>query len=431
MNTYDVVLAFLKREFGEDATAVRTFYGYLTNKVKLIRIQTEDVAKALKIFETINDRGVGLDSMDLLKNLLFQKADRKQFEELKGLWKVLQDTLFEIGEKPLRFLRYFVLSRYDVEILREDEIYAWFRKNEKLCGYAEAPLKFAKELLEVARAYRNFLEANDKKGVKNRYLENMRLLGGSAARQHLILLLAGRDLPASLFDGLCREVENLFFCYVVTREPTRDFERNFASWAKEVRSAKSEEALNVFFSKRFESAKIELAARFKDAFDRMTADSLQGYRLRYMLAKFTQSIELAAFGETEGTRWLSRFTGGGFEVEHIFPQRPSEKANKEFGPYKNPLVATQLGNLVLVEKSINASLGNRAYSEKKNVYRESQLLLTRALAEKPKIGKNTKIDAAVSQLEPFPTWNEASIGVRQSQLIKLAHEIWNVPSPKR
>ena len=409
---------------------MRAFYGYLTNKVKLIRIQTEDVAKALKIFETINDRGVGLDSMDLLKNLLFQKADRKQFETLKNLWKELQDTLFGAGEKPLRFLRYFVLSRYEVEILREDEIYAWFRKNEKLCGYSDAPLKFAKELLEAARAYRNFLEANDENGVKNRYLENMRLLGGSAARQHLILLLAGRDLPASLFDRLCREVENLFFCYVVTREPTRDFERNFASWAKEVRSAKSEEVLKVFFSKRFEKAKTELAARFKDAFDRMTTELLQAYRLRYVLAKFAQSIELAAFGETEGTRWLSRFAGGGFEIEHIFPQTPSEKATKEFGVYKNPLVAAQLGNLVLVEKSINTSLGNRAYSEKKKVYRESQLLLTRALAEKPRIGKKTKIDAAVSELEPFPTWNEASVEMRQAQLTQLAREIWGVPSLK-
>jgi hypothetical protein len=46
---------------------------------------------------------------------------------------------------------------------------------------------------------------------------------------------------------------------------------------------------------------------------------------------------------------------------NIFPQTPSEKASKEFGPYKNLLVATQLGNLVLVEKSINTSLGNRAY----------------------------------------------------------------------
>ena len=82
-NAYKVTRSFLQCEFGESADAARTFYGYLTNRVKLIRIQTQDVAKALKVFETINDRGVGLDSMDLLKNLLFMKASRDQFEKLK------------------------------------------------------------------------------------------------------------------------------------------------------------------------------------------------------------------------------------------------------------------------------------------------------------------------------------------------------------
>ena len=71
----------------------REVYGYLLNKVKLIRIQAEDVAKALRIFETINDRGVGLDSMDLLKNLLFRKASRAKFDRLKDQWKELQDTM--------------------------------------------------------------------------------------------------------------------------------------------------------------------------------------------------------------------------------------------------------------------------------------------------------------------------------------------------
>ena len=73
-NAYKVTLDFLREEFGEDTHLVKAFYGYLSNKVKLIRIQTKNVAKALKIFETINDRGVSLDSMDLLKNLLFMKA---------------------------------------------------------------------------------------------------------------------------------------------------------------------------------------------------------------------------------------------------------------------------------------------------------------------------------------------------------------------
>src|SRR6056297_1004773 len=214
-NTHHVVTRFLISEFGEDVAALRRFYGYLCNKVKLIRIQTEDVAKALKIFETINDRGVGLNSMDLLKNLLFMKASAGQFNQLKETWKDLQDTIFEMGEKPLRFLRYSIFSRFDVDVLREDEIYGWLSRNDATAGYGSDPIRFARELVSTAKAYRNFREGKDKRGVGNRYLENMRLLGGSAARQHLILLLAGRHLSSDLFDRLSSEVETLFFCYVI------------------------------------------------------------------------------------------------------------------------------------------------------------------------------------------------------------------------
>ena len=265
-NAYSVALEFLMREFRDDASALRGFYGYLINKVKLIRIQTQDVAKALKIFETINDRGVGLDSMDLLKNLLFMKAKRDDFENLKTRWKELQDIIFEMGEKPLRFLRYFIFSRYDVETLREDEIYGWFSKNEKLCGYASKPLDFAKDLLSAAQAYRNFLNGKSYDGKKNRFLENLQLLGGKAARQHLILLLAGRHLPADLFDQLAREVEELFFNYVITREQTRDFERNFARWAVELRKSEGKADLAQFIAQRFVPAKAGLSFRFDDAF---------------------------------------------------------------------------------------------------------------------------------------------------------------------
>jgi len=211
-SAYQVTLDFLRREFADDAAALRVFYGYLINKVKLIRIQTKDVAKALKIFETINDRGIGLDSMDLLKNLLFMKASRDAFENLKTHWKELQDIIFKMGEKPLRCLRYFIFSRYDVNALREDEIYGWFAKNETLCGYSADPLGFARELLRAAQAYRSFLNGYDQTGAKNRHLENLQLLGGKAARQHLILLLAGGHLPVDSFDRLAREVEDYFSC---------------------------------------------------------------------------------------------------------------------------------------------------------------------------------------------------------------------------
>lgn len=426
-NAHHVVTRFLDSEFGRDPAAVRKLFGYLTNKVKLIRIQTEDVAKALKIFETINDRGIGLNSMDLLKNLLFMKTPKGQFDRLKDTWKELQDTIFRMGEKPLRFLRYFIFSRYDVELLREDEIYGWFTKNDALAGYGRDPIGFAKELVSAARAYEKFREGKNERGERNRYLDNIRLLGGQAARQHLILLLAGRHLAPALFDRLAAEVENLFFCYVITREPTRDFERNFAKWATELRAITTEEGLEGFIAARFDRAKTDLANRFDDAMGRLTLRSLQLYRFQYVLAKLTQQVDLLAYGETEGTRWLGNYVSGGYEVEHIFPQTPKAEAAMEFGPVSDPDVVQRLGNLVLVEKSINTSLGNRPYSEKRPVYQQSRLLLTRSLSERPKVGANTRIDRAVASLEPYAAWDEATVQQRQKSLVTLARAVWGVP----
>lgn len=426
-NALLVARQFLTREFAEDAAAVRGFYGYLINKVKLIRIHTIDVAKALKIFETINDRGVGLDSMDLLKNLLFMKASRDDFAKLKDQWKELQDTIFEMNEKPLRFLRYFVFSRYDVESLREDEIYGWFSKNDAICGYSADPLRFVRGLLAAAQCYRNFLAGRDVHGRKSRYLENLQLLGGRAARQHLILLLAGAHLRPDLFDQLAQQVEDLFFVYVLTREPTRDFEKNFARWAAELRRSSEEDQLAEFFTRRFARAKGDLAARFADAFGRLHSEAVQQYRLRYILAKLSQYVELQAYGEVEGTKWLGRYAGGGFEIEHVFPQNPSQEATWEFGAVTEENVSELIGNLVLIEKSINASLGNRPYSQKREVYRQSQLLLTKALAERPRVGAKTKIDLAVESLNPFAEWNEANVLLRQRQLASLAAKVWHLP----
>ncbi len=109
-NAYQTVREFLRTTLEDNPDQIRRFYGYLTNKVKIIRIETPTLAMALKIFETINDRGVGLDAMDLLKNLLFMHAKGDQFAKLKTHWKALTDAIYQAGEKPLRFLRYYLLA---------------------------------------------------------------------------------------------------------------------------------------------------------------------------------------------------------------------------------------------------------------------------------------------------------------------------------
>ena len=428
-NAYTTAAQFLSRELGDSADRVRAFYAYFINRVKLIRIKTDGVTKALKIFETVNDRGLSLDSMDLLKNLLFVRTKHAEFGRLKLVWDELQAELRRSGEKPLRFLRYFIFSRYEVEQLREDGIYDWLKRHEAQVGFGSDPIAFARELVEAAKAYTQFLAGHGQDGQARPALQSMRLLGGSAARQHLILLLAARHLRDDLFDRLTREIENLFFTYVVTREPTRDFERDFARWAPEVKAVSSVDELGAVIERRFRPARAALASRFGEAFGRLQAVDLQAYRLRYVLAKLTQAVELDAYGETEGTRWLKRYAeGAAYQIEHIFPVTATPECIAEFGDASGAWTQ-RLGNLTLVEQGINSSLGNQPFSTKLPVYAQSQLLLTRAIAEKPKVGINTRINAAVADFEPFVEWTPTRIEQRQAQFARLAAAVWDVPLP--
>ncbi len=427
LNAYEAILAFFREKFGEDAQTLKRFYAYFTRNIKLIRVKTISLAHALKVFETINDRGVGLDSMDLLKNLMFIEARAQEYERLKDEWKKLVDVLYRAGEKPLRFLRYFIFARYDVERIREDEIYKWFVDNKTLCGYGKKPLWFVGQLLADAQAYSRFIAGQDVNGQVNRYLRNLSYLSGMA-RQHLILLLAAQHMETSLFSELCRQVENLYFAYVITRSDTRNFEYLFAKWAKEVRTVEDRAALDVFVTQRIQPEKEALAARFELALVQLDERSLQKYRLRYVLAKFTQYINEQAWGSDGPAADLATFITGKVEIEHILPQNPSAGVLLDFDRVDDiESYIHRLGNLTLVEKSINCSIGNGLFAEKRHAYVQSNFLLTKSLGQRVQVGMNTAVNRAVQGLEHFESWTSQSIERRQAMLVRLARKVWDMP----
>lgn len=427
INAYRLILSMLEREFGTDERELRLFYSYFMRKVKLVRIEAPSVAHALKIFETINDRGMGLDAMDLLKNLMFMKADRSQFERLKGEWKKLVDILHGASEKPLRFLRYFIFAEYQVDRLRQDEIYDWLVKHESECGYGDDPVAFVKNLLAAAKTYALFLSGRDANGNRNRWLENLGYLSGSA-RQHLILLLAARHLDRACFSRLCQRLEDLFFAYIITREPTREFERKFAQWTGELKQVTDTSTLQSFLAARVEGAMRDLSDRFDLALLSLEATSNPKYRMRYLLGKLTQYVNEKAFPGEASQNQLSTFVNSKVDIEHILAQAPSAEALDEFDrPEEVDTYVQRLGNLTLAEKPLNASLGNRPFSLKRRVYLESKFLLTRTLGGTPEVGQNTSFDRAVRRLESFDTWTSTDIERRQRMLANLARDVWQMP----
>lgn len=440
MIAYSTATRFYEKEFGDDVAAIRKFFGYLINRVKLIRVRTDSLARALKIFETINDRGVGLDAIDLLKNLLFMKSRPADFDKLKVGWKKLVDALHDAGEKPLRFLRYVILSTYGDQKLREDELYSWLVDNEPKVGYASKPIAFVEALNDAATAYLNFMGGRGVDGKPHADMEAVQLLAGKATRQHLILLLAARNLPEEIFSAVCRDAEHLMFVYLIAGQNFREFETLFPVWAQQFSVIKTLDEYETFAKSTFGKRRQDLADRFRREFPMLQVDQMRKFQQRYVIAKLTQAVDLAGFGETSpGHVWLSRYCDGGANhVEHITPQTPSDAVRAEFGEgADDPGIIWSIGNLALAEAAINHSLGNKPYTAadgkypelrplKREVYPQSQHLLTRSISQQIEIGKNTAIDRAVAAFTPFEVWNREAVRKRAEILTELAGKVWRV-----
>ena len=438
VNAYGTSYRYLEDNYG-DVAKLKKYWGYLANDVVFIQIST-DVSSALKIFETINERGVGLNPMDLLKNLLFTQVKQTQFTQLKDEWKKITKPLEKEKEKPLRFLRYFLMANYVIKnsrgdaVVREDEIYDWFvaKDNAALCDYANKPFEFVRKVIRNVVHYLAFAKGLGNDSETNVAMESLKRLTGGAFSLHYVLLLATANFPTPLFNYFVTQLECFLFYYIFTKTPTRDIERSFSRWADDLRAigeltdrGMQKRQLNAFVAARFGKNMAGKSQELTDALKRYTRYSMQQYRTRYLLARLTQYVDMAFRGiKTAGT--LEPFMK--LEIEHILPNNPTpslranwvaENPNADYDDYKD-----RLGNLTLLEKPINIVASNDCYADKQDEYHKSGNYLTRSLVEFADVGRNTSIARINEKLKAFSAWNVGSIEKRHEMLIALARDVW-------
>lgn len=440
VNAYATIFRYLNDTY-DDVTKLKKYWGYLANNVVFIQIST-DISSALKIFETINERGVGLNSMDLLKNLLFTHVSPSDFTRLKDEWKKVTKPLEKAKEKPLRFLRYFLMANYVITndrgdaVVREDEIYDWLTNNTnaRTCDYAEQPFPFVRKIIGNVELYLGFASGRGNDGTANVPMDNLKKLTGGAFSLHFVLLLAAAKLPKSLFDYFVTQLESFLFYYIFTKTATKELERNFSIWADELRAisvngnaAAQRAKLQAFLVEHFKESMDNKKPELRDTLRRLSQDSMQQYRIRYLLAKLTQYVDLAYKGLREPGP-LGEYTV--LEIEHILPQSPKQELREEFDR-QNPGAdydtnKKRLGNLALLEKPINIIAGNDFFALKRPEYAKCKYYLTSSLQGLVEVGRNSSITRINKKLRAFDEWNVSAIDSRQAMLVDLAFEVWRI-----
>lgn len=431
-SAYSYICQFINEKTGKDIGKLGKFFMYFFNKLIYIQIKSPDMNDALKIFETINDRGIGLNPMDLLKNLVFRQVGREYFSSVKDKWQSLVKLLEENNEKPLRFLRYFIMSNYpdvdngtvkDENIVREDEIYKWMNNHVKLCQMDTRPVAFVEKLIENAKCYVNFAKGKDANGVSNVYLDNILKLSGYAFHQHLIVLLAARHFDTDMFNTLCQAIESYLFYYLFTREQAKVFEKQFARWDLKIPKISCKKDLDDFIKKEIQPLIDKKQVEYKGRFMSFSSKDWQQYRVRYVLSKIAQYIDHSRKGASNAEP-LTYYYSGGIEIEHILPQTPNSDTELTKEEYESQV--SMLGNLTLIEKSINASIQNSIFDKKVIEYGKSNIYLTKSICQLDTVGGNTAINRINEKLKTFDYWDKTTIEKRQEMLFQLSTEIWGI-----
>jgi hypothetical protein len=361
-------------------------FARISNDVYLVRLSVPDQAQALDVFAKLNNRGLRLNSADLLKNLLFQRVSEAEYITISNSWEEALKELFRCKGRvgSMDFLMKSMLSARVGESFSNKKV---FKGWEKLIieGVVDAQ-SFGTSLPHRAKELANLGLGLTATGQVTEHFVGTKFFGQI---QHLPVLLAGAHLTnLQAQQELARIVEDRTVVSLLSKELPQVFERIIAPWANKIRDLPHDASRADIRDASAESLSglesLLRAIRFQ-MLDWSYDNETDKNRIRYVLARINRRIQKKAAAEALAVSEYLRAcknpedeTDEGYHLEHIHPQALIEGADSE-DPVWTSEVVHNLGNLTLLNPRLNRLAGANDPENKQVYFAASGLLLTKWL----------------------------------------------------
>jgi hypothetical protein len=369
----------------------------LHTKVKVVVIDVPDIADGFVIFETLNDRGAPLTISDLVRNYLMSRGeDNSGVAVVQDAW---TDALLQLGMQDednvfVDYLRQFWSSRYGA--VREKDL---LRAIRAALPDRESSLSFARLLPDAARHYAALLDAKHELWAE--YSPSAR---GSVEALIRLDLKQYRPLALALLDvfdepELARTLRALV-SWTVRGLVTGGIgggaaERAYGVAATKVRSG---ELVSADLVLRQLIPIVPNDSDFEASFTR--ARIPRTHVARYLLT----ALEREARGHAD-PELVSDDFGVGLRLYYVLPKGADSDDWPDIDDDAVKSLVPRLGNGVLLSEQDPDLAGARTFTERRRIFSESNVTLTRELA--------------ASEI-----WSESAIDERQQQLARRALTVW-------
>jgi uncharacterized protein with ParB-like and HNH nuclease domain len=416
------------------------------NRLVFIHIAVGTQADAFVLFETLNNRGVALSSIDIIKNSLLAEMEKQKQINIDDSFQRWQELLELVPdfENQLRFLRQYYNAFKVNPVIKHDKVTKATKTNvlliyERLIK-SDAEFVF-NELISKAQLYSQLIDVSSSNTNEfNTKIIELNRVGAASSYTFLLYLLENKS-KLETPDVLTQTIDFLIKYYLrrnVTDTPnTRDLDAINIEIVEKChqtieRGEKITFALIVSLYINNTKAKPASLDLFKYCLNGAMYDNNVGMT-RYLLWKIDSIYHTREYAPD---LW-KRDNGNQnyiWTIEHVFPEGKNipdswtlmlangDKAKAE--AIQNECVH-KLGNLTL--SAYNSKLSNRSFSDKKN------LSSRRVGNEDLKIGYlnglglnklKYLINGNEDSLANTSVWNQEHIEARTSVMIDLIVELF-------
>lgn len=389
----------IEQRSGGNGEAIARFIDTVVDKLFFTVITVTDELNAFTVFETLNARGVRLSTTDLLKNYLFalvakDKVPASELGALENRWEGIVGLLG--SESFPEFLRIFWNSRN--KLARKSDLFKTIRNKINNRAKAFALVRDLDRQARVYAALRN-PESSGWPGPVRTSLKELQMFN---VRQPLAVLLAAHERlgheESPQFQRFLRAIVALSFRYnVICSRLANEQERLYNDIAVKLqdgRIANVAQAIQALRPVYPEDGEFRTA--FADKTLRTTSNRNKRI-LRFILFKMEARLSGREFD----------FESANYSIEHVLPESPDD-GWPQFSDRQREAFTHRLGNLTLLETAANNSIGNADYEQKRPVLEESELQVSRNLAQR------------------YDSWTVDAIQERQSWMARQATSIWQV-----
>lgn len=445
VDRYDDIGELLPQDVQGDALPY--FIDWLQYRVRIIEITAYSDDDAYTIFETMNDRGLQLRPVDMLKGYLLAGIDENSRRVAGDLWRQRVQDLAALGkELDADFFKAWLRSQY-AETIRErrkgavgldydkigTEFHRWLRSNASRIGLEKSDdySQFIREDFEFYSRHFMTIMSATKAPALVEGLERVRYNADHQFTLQVPMLLAplvvGEDDAVAVRKiGLVANFVDILLTWRIWNNRAIDAStlqyRTFLV-TKAIRGQDLSKVGRILYDQLMQEAE-----RIGST-DRLRLHQQNRRQLHRLLARITDYVEV----ESGGHSTYLQMTSGSpvkYEVEHIWANHPRRHSDEfehaaDFADHRN-----LIGDLLLLPKKFNASYGDMTY-EKKLKHYNAQNLLARSLNAECYMnnpGFRQFLDRTGLPFMPYEDFTAQAVLDRGKLYEKVAQQIWNPES---